>query len=122
MEIRYIKNLTAEDRVFDEENSAYYLVGDVIRFVYSNGASIDKVITEEGVIAPNPLEEEVEEATLVIEAKRWRNQELKNTDTLSLLIDHPNNANILLYRQQLRDWPTTSDFPNTKPTAPAELN
>ena len=82
MEIRYIKNLTAKDRVFNEENPAYYLVGDVIRFVYSNGASIDKVIIEEGVIASNPLEEEVEEATLVIEAKRWRNQELKNTDTL----------------------------------------
>ena len=122
MEIRYIKNLTAEDRVFDEENSAYYLVGDVIRFVYNNGASIDKVITEEDVMVPNPFEEEVKEATLVIEAKRWRNQELKNTDTLSLLIDHPNNANILLYRQQLRDWPTTENFPNSKPTAPAELN
>ena len=56
------------------------------------------------------------------EAKEWRNQELKNTDFIVPLTDFPNHAAWLTYRQELRDWTTTSDFPDTKPTAPAELN
>ena len=116
MGIRNIENLTAVDRVYDEENPIYYLIGDVIKFTYHNGATINKTITEENVMVDHPTKEEIKVATLAIEAKRWRDQELKNTDTLSLLADHPNNTNILLYRQELRDWPNTSEFPLTKPT------
>jgi len=29
--------------------------------------------------------------------------------------DWPNRDNILTYRQALRDWPSTSDFPNIRP-------
>ena len=121
MEFRSIENLTAIGRVYDEENPTYYLVGDVIKFTHHNGATISKTITEENVMVDSPTEEEIKVATisslvLAIEAKIWRDQELKNTDTLSLLADHPNNANILLYRQELRDWPNTSTFPLTKPT------
>lgn len=115
MEFRSIENLTAIDRVYDEDSPAYYLVGDVIKFTYHNGATISKTIVEQDVMV-YPTEEEIEVATLAIDAKRWRDQELKSTDTLSLLADHPNNANILLYRQELRDWPNTSTFPLTKPT------
>lgn len=56
-----------------------------------------------------------------IEAKFWRNAELKKTDFIVPLIDYPNHAAWITYRQQLRDWTATEDFPNIKPTAPAEL-
>ena len=115
MEFRSIENLTAIGRVYDEDSPAYYLVGDVIKFTYYNGATISRTIVEQDVMVDYPTEEEIEVATLAIEAKRWRDQELKSTDTLSLLADHPNNANILLYRQELRDWPSTSNFPLIKP-------
>jgi hypothetical protein len=42
--------------------------------------------------------------------------ELSSTDQASQTPDWPNRDNILLYRTALRDWPSTSDFPDTKPT------
>ena len=116
MGFRSIENLTAIGRVYDEENRAHYQVDDIIKFTLHNGGTVDKTITEENVMVDDPTEEEIATATLTIEAKMWRDKELKNTDTLSLLTDHPNNANILLYRQELRDWPSTSNFPLIKPT------
>ena len=38
-------------------------------------------------------------------ARDWRNAEIESTDFVVPLTDHP-----------LRDWPSTSDFPETKPT------
>ena len=49
-------------------------------------------------------------------AREWRNEELLKTDTLSLLTDHPDYSKMADYRKALRDWPSTSDFPDTKPT------
>ena len=50
------------------------------------------------------------------EARQWRDFELVRTDTLSLLTDHPDYSKMADYRKALRDWPSTSDFPNKKPT------
>jgi|TARA_R110002167_G_scaffold1287_1_gene5532 hypothetical protein len=50
------------------------------------------------------------------EARIWRDIELKRTDTLHLLDDYPNASNLTTYRAELRAWPSTSDFPDTKPT------
>ena len=50
--------------------------------------------------------------------REWRNDELKKTDFIVPLTDFPNHAAWLTYRQQLRDWPSTDDFPETKPTKP----
>tara|TARA_B100000427_G_scaffold84638_1_gene69233 strand:- start:313 stop:627 length:315 start_codon:yes stop_codon:yes gene_type:complete len=50
-----------------------------------------------------------------IHAREWRNLELERTDSLSLLTDHPKKTEIAAYRVKLRDWPSTSDFPNTRP-------
>ena len=47
----------------------------------------------------------------------WRNHELKLTDSMVPITDHPDHAAVLEYRQLLRDWPSTSDFPNTKPNS-----
>ena len=49
------------------------------------------------------------------EAREWRNSELDRTDTLSLLTDYPKKTELAAYRTKLRDWPSTSDFPDTKP-------
>ena len=50
-------------------------------------------------------------------AKLWRDQELKNTDWIMPVTDHPQHAAYKTYRQKLRDWPADSDnFPGTKPT------
>ena len=48
-------------------------------------------------------------------ARMWRNAELSATDTASQTPDWPNRDNILLYRTALRNWPSTSDFPATRP-------
>ena len=50
------------------------------------------------------------------EERRWRNGELHNTDVLLLLPDNPDKDNLTAYRQALRDWPSTGDFPDTRPT------
>jgi hypothetical protein len=50
------------------------------------------------------------------ESKKWRNEELKKSDWIIPITDHPERESYLVYRAKLRDWPSTSDFPNTKPT------
>ena len=50
------------------------------------------------------------------EAKAWRDGELSFTDNVAQTPDYPNRDAILIYRQELRDWPSTENFPNTKPT------
>lgn len=48
-------------------------------------------------------------------AREWRNQKLHNTDWIVPITDHPQHASYMTYRQALRDWTDTADFPNTKP-------
>ena len=54
--------------------------------------------------------------TAAEEARNWRNMELVSTDQASQTPDWPDRDNILLYRTALRNWPSTSAFPATKPT------
>lgn len=49
-------------------------------------------------------------------AREWRDSELVRTDALSVLSDHPQKTEIAAYRVKLRDWPSTSDFPDTRPS------
>ena len=65
----------------------------------------------EAVVAPTTPELTAEQ-----KARIWRDVELASTDQASQTPDWPNRDNILLYRIKLRDWPSTSDFPATKPT------
>ena len=62
-----------------------------------------------------PTSEQISEDKKM-EARAWRDSELYRTDTLSLLTDHPKKTEIVAYRVKLRDWPSTSDFPGTRPT------
>ena len=47
---------------------------------------------------------------------KWRDIELSNTDYIIPITDHSLHNAYIAYRQELRDWPSTSDFPNVKPT------
>ena len=45
----------------------------------------------------------------------WRNDELSRTDILVAIPDHPQRAALLTYRADLRAWPSTDSFPDTRP-------
>ena len=46
--------------------------------------------------------------------REWRNSELESTDLIVPLTDHPKHLAYLTYRQELRDYPSQSDFPNNQ--------
>mgnify|MGYP006255631445 CR=1 FL=1 len=81
--------------------------GDWIRDTYDTG-----MVKEYQFNLPQtpPLEERK------TNARQWRDFELEQTDKFYLLTDHPQNAAYKTYRTKLRDWPSTSDFPDVKPT------
>ena len=60
-------------------------------------------------------EEYIDEEKFKKEEREWRDQELKDTDWIVPVIDHQQHAEYLVYRQALRDWPATEDFPETRP-------
>ena len=97
-----ITNLTDSDR---NDNPNH---GDLLRYVYDNGTTIEKKHYD-----PTPDSEEIK-----MEARLWRDNELGRTDFIVPLSDYPNHAAWITYRKQLRDWTTTDDFPETKPVAP----
>ena len=59
--------------------------------------------------------EAVAEPTAKELAREWRDFELMSSDYIVPLSDHPQHAAYIPYRAALRDWPSTSDFPDTKP-------
>ena len=61
-------------------------------------------------VEPTPTQPTAEET-----ARMWRDMELAVTYKAAQTLDWPNRDNILTYRQALRDWPSTSDFPATRP-------
>jgi len=84
------------------------VVGDLITRIGGNYS-----VTEEyqGSREPqDPTVSEIEQA-----ARDWRNAEIQSTDFVVPLTDHPQHAAYMTYRAALRDWPSTSDFPSTKP-------
>ena len=48
-------------------------------------------------------------------ARTWRDNELARTDVAATVSDYPNADAYIVYRQSLRSWPSTSDFPNIRP-------
>ena len=68
---------------------------------------------DDGWSHPVKTTEEIE-----AEATEWRNNELFSTEFIVPLSDYPNRDAWITYRQELRDWTTNEDFPNTKPTKP----
>lgn len=50
--------------------------------------------------------------------KTWRNIELRNTDYITSISDYIPHQEWFTYRQELRDWPSTDQFPDTRPNRP----
>ena len=48
-------------------------------------------------------------------ARAWRDSELRRTDSIVAIQDHSKRDSFIAYRQLLRDWPSTEDFPATRP-------
>jgi len=61
------------------------------------------------------VEPTVEAPTVAEAGRMWRDVELSASDFIVPLSDHPQRAAYMTYRTALRDWPSTSDFPATRP-------
>lgn len=81
-------------------------VGDMIVGEYVGDADLTPYTGEWPYISPE------QKAT---EARQWRDEQLVESDWIVPITDHPQRAAYLTYRQALRDWPGTADFPDTKP-------
>lgn len=68
------------------------------------------------IVNPPVLSTEDQKNINKINARIWRDEELANTDNIAQTPDFPNRDKYLTYRQALRDWPSTSNFPDTRPT------
>jgi len=77
--------------------------GDILQHTYENGMVVEKQFW-------TPVE--IEDAS---SARTWRDRELRLTDFIVPLSDHPQRAAYITYRTALRNWPSTDDFPATKP-------
>ena len=62
-------------------------------------------------VAPTPVEPTAEESE-----RMWRDRELSSSDYIVPLSDHPQRDAYIAYRTALRNWPSTEDFPATRPT------
>lgn len=84
--------------------------GDKLKYTYPNGAIEIKTYTK-----PYELTQE----DIANEERLWRNSELKGTDWIVSVTDHPQHAAYLVYREELRNYPQQADFPNgDRPTRP----
>tara|TARA_B110000208_G_scaffold63323_1_gene82169 strand:- start:8 stop:292 length:285 start_codon:yes stop_codon:yes gene_type:complete len=55
-------------------------------------------------------------AEIEADARLWRDGELTATDHIPAITDHPQRAAYINHRTALRNWPSTSGFPATRPT------
>jgi hypothetical protein len=78
-------------------------VYDSIELALSSSTSTQRIDTQE------------DEIVISIQ-KDWRDAELKKTDYISTIPDYSNRSDYLDYRQALRDWPSTDNFPLIRPT------
>ena len=93
----------------------------------SDGEVVNTILADESFVAAQYNEneyrvvvqvvtdEETEEAKIDLQ-KGWRDSELEATDHIPAIIDHPQRAAYILYRESLRAWPADAEnFPDTRP-------
>jgi Uma2 family endonuclease len=105
-----MKTILSQTNLTESSRNDNPINGDILRYEYTDGTIIEKQLHI-------PTEEELQN-NAANDARAWRNNELQATDFIVPLSDYPNRDAWLTYRQELRDWTTTSDFPETKPTKP----
>lgn len=77
--------------------------GDLVQYVYPDGTIVEKHIMPKL---------EIPEEEIADQERQWRDSELSATDFIVPLVDHPKHYEYMMYRQELRDYPSQSDFPN----------
>lgn len=86
--------------------------GDWVQYITDSGKIVEKQYHDlfpQDVLDAERLERKIEAE------RRWRNEELSRTDSLMILPDYPQKEALTVYRQELRDWPSTDQFPDTRP-------
>lgn len=84
--------------------------GDNIKITHPSGTIEIKTYNS----PKEPTQEDIE-----IQERQWRDRELKATDWIVSVTDHPQHAAYLVYREELRNYPQQADFPNgERPTRP----
>jgi len=97
--------------------SNVWVVKDADGNVTNAGVSADEAFMEANFeFYEAYVEPEAPALTAEQEARQWRDLELITTDYIVPLSDHPSRTATMAYRVALRDWPSTADFPATKPT------
>jgi hypothetical protein len=95
-------------RINYADGSTNTIIAD-LDFVEANTGEGD---TFAEVVPPDPTDHQKESS-----ARVWRDRQLLDTDFIVPLTDHPQRDAYIRLRQELRDWPSTSEFPSgTKPT------
>ena len=85
--------------------------GNVINTILADAKFVEANFEHyEEWVAPTPVEPTAEE-----EGRMWRDSELSATDYIVPLSDHPQRDAYITYREALRQWPSTEDFPATRP-------
>jgi len=85
--------------------------GNILNFINADAEFVAANFDHyEPYVEPTPPEPTAEET-----ARMWRDMELSATDYIVPLTDHPQRAAYMAYREALRDWPSTADFPDTRP-------
>lgn len=95
----------AKFEILNENGEVENTIIASLSFVDKNYTSFREV--EEPTKGPVKTKEE--------EEREWRDLELFRTDSLVLLPDYPYKEQLTAYRQALRNWPATEDFPDTRP-------
>ena len=97
---------------------------EIIYDKIENGQVVNSIVADAAFIATLPnaaawtlqVTPEVVPPTAEETAREWRDGELSNTDFWVPTTDHPQYSDRMAYRVALRNWPSTSDFPGTRPT------
>ena len=86
--------------------------GNIVNTIVADTAFVESNFTHyELFVEPTPPV-----PTAAEKARMWRDMTLVGCDYIVPLTDHPQHAAYMTYRAALRDWPSTADFPDTKPT------
>ena len=95
--------------------------GEVVNTILADESFVTSQYNENEyrVVVQVVTEEETEEAKIDLQ-REWRDSELEATDHIPAITDHPQRAAYMTYRTALRDWPSTEDFPDTRPTLSTE--
>ena len=87
--------------------------GSVVNTIVASREYVENNYSEYRLLAELPPRNFADSPAQI--ARNWRDGELLATDWISQTPDHPQRSAYITYRTALRNWPSTGDFPATKP-------